>query len=136
MNKIFKITLLNIIIFLSLIVVLETSFFILRAIIGKTDVGWMYRPTSETNKILEEHKNELSSCTPSSLSASFIYYYIHLNDLDISKKDISDNTGISVVTIQKVVNIIINLYSTSFTVFLEVARTILSFGGVLLNEII
>jgi uncharacterized protein YerC len=33
-----------------------------------------------------------------------------LNDLDISKKDISDNTGISVVTIQKVVNIIIKLY--------------------------
>jgi transcription initiation factor TFIIB len=63
-----------------------------------------------SNKILEEHKNELSSCTPSSLSASFIYYYIHLNNLDISKKDISDNTGISVVTIQKVVNIIIKLY--------------------------
>ena len=63
-----------------------------------------------SENILEKYKNELSSCTPSSLSASFIYYYIHLNNLDISKKDISDNTGISVVTIQKVVNIIINLY--------------------------
>jgi lysophospholipase L1-like esterase len=55
MNKIFKITLLNIIIFLSLVVVLETSFKILRKIIGKNDVGWMYRPTFVTNKILEEH---------------------------------------------------------------------------------
>ena len=56
-------------------------------------------------------KENLSSCTPSSLSASFIYYYIYLNNIDISKKDISDNTGISVVTIQKVVNIIISLYN-------------------------
>jgi len=63
-----------------------------------------------SKKILSEYKDNLSSCTPSSLSASFIYYYIHLNNIDISKKDISDNTGISVVTIQKVVNIIINLY--------------------------
>ena len=55
MNKILKITILNIIIFLSLVIVLETSFKILRKIIGKTDVGWMYRTTSETNNILEEH---------------------------------------------------------------------------------
>jgi len=63
-----------------------------------------------SKKILSEYKDNLSSCTPSSLSASFIYYYIHLNNIDISKKDISDNTSISVVTIQKVVTIIINLY--------------------------
>ena len=55
MNKILKITLLNIIIFLSLVIVLETSFKILRKIRGKTDVGWMYRTTSETNNILDEH---------------------------------------------------------------------------------
>jgi transcription initiation factor TFIIB len=60
-------------------------------------------------KILTEHKLDLSSCTPSSLSASFIYYYIFLNGMDISKKDISDNTGISVVTIQKVSNRLINI---------------------------
>ena len=59
--------------------------------------------------VLEKYKSELSSCTPSSLSASFIYYYIHINNLDINKKDISDNTGISVVTIQKIVNLILNL---------------------------
>ena len=55
MNKFFKVILINIFIFLSLIAVLETSFFILRKIIGKTDVGWVYRPTSQTDKILEEH---------------------------------------------------------------------------------
>jgi transcription initiation factor TFIIB len=59
--------------------------------------------------VLEKYKSELSSCTPSSLSASFIYYYIHINNLDINKKEISDNTGISVVTIQKIVNLILNL---------------------------
>ena len=55
MNKFFKTTFLNTIIFLSLVVVLETSFLILRTIIGKTNVGWMYRPTFVTNKILAEH---------------------------------------------------------------------------------
>ena len=59
--------------------------------------------------ILDKYKSELSSCTPSSLSASFIYYYIHINNLDINKKVISENTNISVVTIQKIVNLIINL---------------------------
>jgi transcription initiation factor TFIIB len=60
-------------------------------------------------RILTEHKLDLSSCTPSSLSASFIYYYIHINDINISKKEVSDNTSISVVTIQKVVNKLINI---------------------------
>jgi transcription initiation factor TFIIIB Brf1 subunit/transcription initiation factor TFIIB len=59
---------------------------------------------------LTENKNDLSSCTPSSLSASFIYYYIFINGLNIGKKEISENTGISVVTIQKVVNKLIHIY--------------------------
>jgi len=62
-----------------------------------------------SEKLLDKYKIELSSCTPSSLSSSFIYYYIILNDLDISKKEISDNTGISIVTIQKIVKIISEL---------------------------
>ena len=72
--------------------------------------------TKEINEIhilsktlLEKHKSALSSCTPSSLSASFIYYYIYLNNLNISKKELSDNTNISIVTIQKIVNLLIEL---------------------------
>ena len=60
-------------------------------------------------KIIDKYKIELLFCIPSSLSSSFIYYYIILNDLDISKKEISDNTGISIVTIQKIVKIISEL---------------------------
>ena len=55
-------------------------------------------------RLLTKHKLDLSSCTPSSLSASFIFYYIYINDINISKKEVSDNTSISVVTIQKIVN--------------------------------
>ena len=62
-----------------------------------------------SKKLLNKYKDELSSCTPSSLSASFIYYYINLNNLKISKKELSDNTNISIVTIQKIVNLLINL---------------------------
>jgi transcription initiation factor TFIIIB Brf1 subunit/transcription initiation factor TFIIB len=62
-----------------------------------------------SKNLLEKYKEQLSSCTPSSLSASFIYYYIHLNKLNISKKDLSDNTNISVVTIQKIVNLLVEL---------------------------
>ena len=62
-----------------------------------------------SKNVLDEYKQELSSCTPSSLSASFIYYYVHINNIDISKKEISENTNISVVTIQKIVNLIIDL---------------------------
>ena len=47
--------LLNIIILIFLIIFLESFFFFARKFIGKTDVGWIYRPVSETNKILEEH---------------------------------------------------------------------------------
>ena len=64
---------------------------------------------SLSKTLLEKYKDQLSSCTPSSLSASFIYYYIQLNDLNISKKDLSENTSISIVTIQKIVNLLINL---------------------------
>uniref|UniRef100_A0A6C0C6D4 Cyclin-like domain-containing protein n=1 Tax=viral metagenome TaxID=1070528 RepID=A0A6C0C6D4_9ZZZZ len=59
--------------------------------------------------LLKKYKSELSSCTPSSLSASFIYYYIYLNKLKISKKDLSENTHISIVTIQKIVNLLNDL---------------------------
>jgi transcription initiation factor TFIIB len=59
--------------------------------------------------LLKTYSKELSSCTPPSLSASFIYYYIYKNNINISKKNISQNTDISIVTIQKIVNIILNL---------------------------
>jgi transcription initiation factor TFIIIB Brf1 subunit/transcription initiation factor TFIIB len=59
--------------------------------------------------LLSKYKQHLSSCTPSSLSASFICYYIYINKLNISKKNISENTSISIVTIQKIVNLLIEL---------------------------
>ena len=57
----------------------------------------------------DKYYAELSSCTPGSLAASFIYYYVSNNAIKISKKDISENTNISVVTIQKIVTLLNNL---------------------------
>ena len=62
-----------------------------------------------SKELLQKFNKELSSCTPASLSASFIYYYIYKNKLNISKKIISENTDISIVTIQKIVNTIISI---------------------------
>lgn len=53
--KFLRVILINIFIILSLVAVSETSFFILRKILGKADVGFVYRPKSQTDKILEEH---------------------------------------------------------------------------------
>jgi len=60
-------------------------------------------------QLLEDYCGDLSSCTPGSLAASYIYYYICNNNIKISKKEISDNTGISVVTIQKIVTLLHDL---------------------------
>ena len=60
-------------------------------------------------KFTDKYYSELSSCTPGSLAASFIYYYVNIKNIKISKKDISENTNISVVTIQKIVSLLNNL---------------------------
>jgi transcription initiation factor TFIIIB Brf1 subunit/transcription initiation factor TFIIB len=60
-------------------------------------------------KFTDKYYTDLSSCTPGSLAASFIYYYVSNNDIKISKKVISENTNISVVTIQKIVSLLNNL---------------------------
>ena len=57
----------------------------------------------------ENHSKELSSCTPPSLSAAMINYYILTNNLDIDKNTISESSGVSIVTIQKITNILISL---------------------------
>jgi transcription initiation factor TFIIB len=62
-----------------------------------------------SKNVLQHYKSDLSSCTPSSLSASFIYYYSLLNELNITKKKISDNTNISIVTIQKITNLLTDI---------------------------
>ena len=59
--------------------------------------------------LMEKYNIKLSSCTPPSLSASFIYYYIYINNLNITKKQISTNTNISIVTIQKITNILLEI---------------------------
>lgn len=51
----------------------------------------------------------LSSCTPPSLAASIINYYILINKLDVDKKTISDKSNVSVVTIQKITNMIVSI---------------------------
>ena len=68
-----------------------------------------------SGNLLQHYKSDLSSCTPSSLSASFIYYYSLLNELNITKKKISDNTGISIVTIQKITNLLTNITNKNET---------------------
>ena len=57
----------------------------------------------------ENHSKELSSCTPPSLSAAIVNYYIITNNLDIDKNTISESSGVSVVTIQKITNILISI---------------------------
>jgi transcription initiation factor TFIIIB Brf1 subunit/transcription initiation factor TFIIB len=57
----------------------------------------------------ENHSKELSSCTPPSLSAAIVNYYIITNNLDIDKNTISEYSGVSVVTIQKITNILISI---------------------------
>ena len=61
------------------------------------------------NYLNDYHKKELSSCTPPSLSAATIYYYIISNNIDIDKNTISQKTNVSVVTIQKITNTIISI---------------------------
>ena len=53
--------------------------------------------------------NLVSENTPPSIAAGSIYLVSVTYDMNISKKEISDNTGISIVTIQKIVKIISEL---------------------------
>jgi len=62
-----------------------------------------------SKNLLNNYDKELSSCTPPSLSASFIYYYIYINNINITKKKISVENNISIVTIQKITNILLNI---------------------------
>ena len=62
----------------------------------------------QLNYFIENYKKELSSCTPPSLAASIINYYILSNNLDIDKNTISKESNVSVVTIQKNTNILIS----------------------------
>lgn len=57
----------------------------------------------------ENNKKELSSCSPPSLSASITNYYVIKNNIKIDKHIISEQSGVSVVTIQKITNILLTL---------------------------
>jgi len=61
------------------------------------------------DQLTETFYSELSSSTPPSLSASIINLYCIMNKLDISKKIISDNSSISVVTITKITSHLIKI---------------------------
>jgi transcription initiation factor TFIIIB Brf1 subunit/transcription initiation factor TFIIB len=54
----------------------------------------------------ENFSKELSSCTPPSLAASIINFYVLGNKLSVDKNIISDKATVSVVTIQKITNIL------------------------------
>ena len=62
----------------------------------------------QLNYFIENYKKELSSCTPPSLAASIINYYILANNINIDKNTISKESNVSVVTIQKNTNILIS----------------------------
>jgi len=57
----------------------------------------------------EHHSDILSSCTPPSLAAAIVSYYILINKLDISKNLICDKSNVSIVTITKITNILLIL---------------------------
>lgn len=59
--------------------------------------------------LTDNHKKELSSCTPPSLSAAVINYYILSNQINIDKTIISEKSNVSIVTIQKITNMIISI---------------------------
>ena len=54
----------------------------------------------------ENHSKELSSCTPPSLAAAIINYYCYSNNLNVDKNIISEKSNVSIVTIQKITNIL------------------------------
>jgi len=57
----------------------------------------------------ETYSKELSSCTPSSLSAAIINFYAITNNIELDKSTISEHSSVSVVTIQKITNILISI---------------------------
>jgi len=60
----------------------------------------------QCNYFTDTFNKELSSCTPPSLAASIINYYVLYNNLKIDKQTISKESNVSVVTIQKNTNIL------------------------------
>ena len=60
---------------------------------------------------IENYPKELSSCTPPSLSAAIVNYYVLTNSMKIDKNIISESSGVSVVTIQKITNILTSIIS-------------------------
>lgn len=61
------------------------------------------------NHFSDTYSKELSSCTPSSLSAAIINFYSITNNIDLDKSIISKESSVSIVTIQKITNILISI---------------------------
>ena len=61
------------------------------------------------NHFSETYSKDLSSCTPSSLSAAIINFYVITNNIELDKSIISEHSSVSVVTIQKITNILISI---------------------------
>lgn len=61
------------------------------------------------NYYIENYQKDISSFTPPSLAAAVINTYIILNNIEIDKNIISKSSNVSVVTIQKITNILVIL---------------------------
>ena len=61
------------------------------------------------NHFSDTYPKELSSCTPSSLSAAIINFYAITNNIDLDKAIISKQSSVSIVTIHKITNILISI---------------------------
>jgi transcription initiation factor TFIIIB Brf1 subunit/transcription initiation factor TFIIB len=57
----------------------------------------------------ENHNDILSSCTPPSLAAALVNYYVLTNKLNVDKNKISDESNVSIVTIHKITNILLSI---------------------------
>ncbi len=57
----------------------------------------------------DNHSDELSSCTPPSLAAAIVNYYILINKLETSKNIVCEKSSVSIVTISKITNILTSL---------------------------
>ena len=62
--------------------------------------------------LTENYKKILSSSTPPSLAAAIINYYCIANQLNIDKNIISEKSNVSVVTIQKITNLLISIITS------------------------
>jgi len=57
----------------------------------------------------ENHNDLLSSCTPPSLAAALVNYYILTNNINVDKNKISEESNVSIVTIHKITNILLSI---------------------------